>query len=711
MASNKKSSSSKKQPSQGGGRTANSEPRIQTFKDFAGCNFQQSQRAFEQSNVEEEDQSNLQMNYVVIQNNAQITDDKCIETRPELVELFSAPDGTEFTDVACLIDDDFHIACSDKSIRWGTVGKGLEGSVEINDVDEQEKDNTWTYLGYADDKLVGMTTGKQLWTGTAHEHVIANAKHVPDPEAIQFSELKVGGTLQISQTMTQDCAFRIGLRRTWINKYGPTLASDELWFYANKPTTEWSGACYLTISGTAPSGYGIKATELYYTEGEYQEFAFLARVDMASRDGGAWAYNWTGYLFDTSMWTISNLSVPTKNYTDGVPASKMDQHDGRLYFYGGDPEYRLWIGGNPGNVFSISTGTGGGYADVEPGTGMAIRTVPKYKTQSGNNIVTILCDSKNSTRESRHNLVENNITLSNEQSTKGWQTEKVSGAVGCKSYYGAQVCEDGLYAVSRYGLALTTLTMEYNSQIRVSHVSDAVKPAFTSKLGEHLKNAVLLYLDGNLYLAFGKSERGDVDNLVFVYDIKLKSWWTYTLDIDEPILRMMPIDYEGHQEGIGIITPSKVFLLPTTRLGKPKAPKHNVLIETAELSTTMPQQSWQHLTQLDFRFDYFVGELLIEMTAIDQFGRKIVTKKTVKEEEVAYGLSVPMRIDMKVLAYKLRFFGKADFKLTHYMAKCYTLSNKIGLVYGFDDSQTYRAMGDIHPTFEDYNDVRDAVFV
>src|SRR5699024_616462 len=129
MASNKKSSSSKKQPSQGGGRTSNSEPRIQTFKDFAGCNFQQSQRAFEQSNVEEEDQSNLQMNYVVIQNNAGITDDRCIETRPELVELFSAPDGTEFTDVACLIDDDFHIACSDKSIRWGTVGKGLEGSV------------------------------------------------------------------------------------------------------------------------------------------------------------------------------------------------------------------------------------------------------------------------------------------------------------------------------------------------------------------------------------------------------------------------------------------------------------------------------------------------------------------------------------------------------------------------------------------------------
>ena len=32
-----------------------------------------------------------------------------------------------------------------------------------------------------------------------------------------------------------------------------------------------------------------------------------------------------------------------------------------------------------------------------------------------------------------------------------------------------------------------------------------------------------------------------------------------------------------------------------------------------------------------------------------------------------------------------------------------------GIVWGFDDRQSYRTQGDIHPYFKDYNDVRLAV--
>ena len=37
---------SSKQRSQGGGRKANSEPRLQVFKEFGGCNFELSPREF-----------------------------------------------------------------------------------------------------------------------------------------------------------------------------------------------------------------------------------------------------------------------------------------------------------------------------------------------------------------------------------------------------------------------------------------------------------------------------------------------------------------------------------------------------------------------------------------------------------------------------------------------------------------------------------------
>ena len=81
---------STKQRSQGGGRKANSEPRQQVFRDFGGCNFQLSPRDFTLGKDVDQEQSDLQMNYVVIQNNASISANKTIETRNNLVTLFTA---------------------------------------------------------------------------------------------------------------------------------------------------------------------------------------------------------------------------------------------------------------------------------------------------------------------------------------------------------------------------------------------------------------------------------------------------------------------------------------------------------------------------------------------------------------------------------------------------------------------------------------------
>ena len=713
----------RKKPSSGGGRIPNTEPRIQTFKDFGGCNFQVNPRDFKYSfnqpdDIKQDPQSDLQMNFMVVQNNAKIAANKTIETREADRVIATAPEGTEFTDVCLLVGSELYIACTDKNVWYKDLseeGTEMTGKVEIQDIDGEEKDNTWTCLGYADDSLVGLTAGKQMFTGPMGSHVLRNAKKVPDPEAIPFSRLK-GVGIKISKTQTEECVFRIGLYYTRVNKYGPTLASPQTVIYASKPTTEWSGVSYLSITGDEPSGYDIKAVELYYVEGDYQDPAFLGRTEMIDGDGGSWNFNWTGYLFDTSMWTLANLTVPTENYTAGVPASKMSYIDGRCYFYGGDPDYRLWIGGNPGNRFSVSTGTGGGFCDVEPGSGQSIRVVKKFKTQSGSNIVTILCDNPNSSREHRHNLLENNITISNEQSAKGWQTEMVNGTVGCKSYYGCQVCADGLYAVSRYGLCLTTLTMEYNSQLKITYVSDPVEPAFVQRKGEHLSQSVLLYIADALYLAFGTGP-SELDNVILCYDIGLKSWWTYTIDVDPPIVNMIQIDWEGMREGIGVVTHDAVLMIPTTELSEPKDNVDDdglfplVHIETGELSTTQPIQNSQHLTQIELRFDYFVGDLDVTVEGVDIFGRRIFTKKRMHCSDVVHQMSEYIRIDSKVESYRIVMQGRASFRLTHIMGKTYPLGNRLGIAYGFDSSQGHRSAWDIHPTFKNYNDIRDALIV
>ena len=292
---------------------------------------------------------------------------------------------------------------------------------------------------------------------------------------------------------------------------------------------------------------------------------------------------------------------------------------------------------------------------------------------------------------------------------KSWQAEQVAGAIGCKSFNGAVVCEDGLYSVSRYGLALTTMTMEYNSQIRTNYVSDPIKPAFTDKNRSLLKNSAIIECDGVIYLAFGKDDVS-LDNMLFCYDIDQKAWWTVTLDIDEAILNLIHVDYEGYREGIGIVTTKHVYMLPLTMDDSPTdLANFETTLQTGELSTTQPQQNWFYLSQLEFRFDYFLGSVLVELTGIDQFGRKVSTKKTFSHDSTQYNLAEYMRVDLRLQSYQIRITGTARFRMSHFIAKLYTMSAKQGLVWGFDDSQSYRSLGDIHPTFKDYNDIRQAI--
>ena len=704
---------SSKKRAQGGGRTPNSEPKQQVFKEFGGCNFELSPRDFTLGKTVDQEQSDLQMNYVVIQNNAGISSNKTIETRNNIVKLFDAPSGRTFTEACLLVKDKFFIGLDNGDLKYGTLGTNSLSNVTLveKNVSPNIKPHIWQSLAYADNKLIGTTAANQLWTGAINSYSISNAKKISDPSILTSNNLTKKGSLDIivSNSPDNDHPYRIAISFAYINKYGPTKHSPQLTFYANYPVDEWHGGRYLYIHGNIPTGNDIEAVEFYYTTGNSSTLLFAGRTEVGSNDT-TWGFSWFGYLDATSMWPVANLIAPTENFTEGAKASRVTCIDSRMYFWGGsDQPQRLYIGGNSGNLFSISPGTGGGFVDVDPGSGQDIRVVTKYKTQSGASIITMLCNSQNTSMEQRFNLVENSVSLSNEQSMKSWQAEQVAGAVGCKSYNGAVVCEDGLYSISRYGLALTTMTMEYNSQIRTNYVSDPIKPVFIDKNRQLLKNSCIIECDGIIYLAFGKDDN-TIDNLLFCYDIDQKAWWTVSLDIDESILNMIHIDYENYREGIGIVTPNHVYMLPLTKDDSPStAATFPITIQTGELSTQQPQQGWFYLSQMEFRFDYFLGSITVELTGIDQFGRKVNTKKTFTHSTTAYNLAEYMRVDLRLQSYQIRITGTARFRMTHFISKVYAMSAKQGLVWGFDDSQSFRENGDIHPTFQSYNDIRKAI--
>lgn len=716
---------------QGGGRTPNSEPRLQVFRDFGGMNFQLANRldggvTVDVARDDPGDQTDLQMNYTFLQNNVSVAGNKTLETRDDIVTLFDAPDGVSFTGPAQLIGPKLYVAKSDQNVAIGDLDERAEAgspvtlSQEVTLTNETGSEHHWTSLDYYDDKLIAQTSENEVWTGDVSSFSVselANARQIPDPTGDFHGHLTGMGSLRLSLTMSQECPFRIELAYTYVNKYGPTRVSPNTVFYASAPVSEWHAGCYLQVNApeTIPQNMGVRAIELYYSTDNAMTLLFLGRVDVAET-ATTWSFNWYGYIDSTSMWPTGNLIAPTENYTKGVHASQACNIDGRMYFWGdSDEPQRLYIGGNPGNLLSISPGTGGGFVDIEPGTGQEVRYVCKYKTQSGNSIVTMLCDSPNSTKEQRFNLVENSIALSNEQSMKSWFAEQVAGAIGCKSFHGGVVCQDGLYSVSRYGLALTTMTMEYNSQIRTTYVSDAIKPVFTdaADMDTRLSNAMLLECDGVIYMALGASsdQEGNLDNVLFCYDIDLKAWWSHTLNVDSPILSLFHVDWQGQREGIGIVTADHVYMLPTTDSDEESVlPDHGFLVESAQLSTQMPQQGWQWLSQLEFHFDYLVGDIDIEVRMVDMFGRQLRVRKHVSEPEELFDAVVHMRVDQRVMSYVITMTGHARFRMTHFIARVYTLSNKVGQVWGFDDSISHRTAGSVHPTFKCYNDVRRAIF-
>lgn len=736
---------------QGGGRTPNSEPKLQVFKEFGGVNFELANRfdngmIVDSDNQDYTDQTDLQMNFMFLQNNVSVCSNKSLEVRNDIITMFDAPDDFDFTGPVCLYGPKLYIAKSDGNMSVVSIDDRFESDEPIvanENIELRWGDilidwtPEWLSIFEYDNKIIANAIHRPIvdppieeytfWIGDLDGYDINKMVMqgtVLDPIVSLEGSITPMGTLQINDTFTQEYPFRIEIAYSYVTRLGPTKTSPVLTFYANHPVSEWDPSCYLHIENSAPvEDEFIQAIELYYSSDNAMQLLFFGRTDSFTQGDDEftrnWSYDWFGYIDATNMWPTANLIPPTENYSGGPNTTHMTCIDGRMYFWGDlENEDRLYIGGNPGNLLSISPGTGGGFVDIEPGTGQVVRHVCKYKTQSGNSIVTMLCASPNTTKDQRYNLVEDTISLSNEQSMKSWNAEQVAGAVGCKSFDGALVCEDGLYSVNKYGLALTTMTMEYNSQIRTNYVSDVIKPVFidgsASDRESRLTTAAIIEIDGVIYMAFGSNsdENGNLDNVLFCYDIDLKAWWTYTLDVNEPILKMFHIDWQGQPEGIGIVTGRHVYMLPTKGISDEMTkPMHEFLIESAQISTQMPQQSWQYLSQLEFHFDYLVGDVDFEVRMIDMFGRKLNVKKHVSEDEMAYDDVIRMRIDQRVMSYVITIKGQARFRLTHFIARVYTLSNKIGQVWGFDDSISHRSAGSVQPTFKCYNDVRRAIFI
>lgn len=705
-----------------------SEPRLLDFKGWQGINIKESPLGWNPVEWGEHNDSNLKPNFLVVQNNVDTTSSLALETRHDTEILAKPPTGIKFNGVSCLREDILICAFNDYSIRWKQIGNGKKNDwtkIDIIDPDGNPdlRDMNWSSIGYYQRELICLTGGGEIFTGSFNGNkptAVSSTAEIPNPTR-NVSLTPVG-------TLKDGDVCRVSVGYVYSNKFGTTLDTTN-WttgMYDSNPV-QWHSGCYLTISGDAYAEYGsnfskyaITGVDIYCRLDENMDAIFIGHVDMPTN--GKWSYTWLGALADTSVWTHVSTVVPTENTTKGVDASFFRCHDGRLYFWGGTDKYRLWIGGNPGNELSVARGTGGAWVDIEPGSGTEIKGTAKFKTYNGASIVTIMCSNPNSGKVKRFNLLETNLTVSNEISTKGYMTEEVANVVGCTSNWGFGSWADGLYTINRYGLMVTTMAMENNNQLRAISVSDVIEPVFSDRMANRLSNAHMIYINDMVYIVMGDEESDDLDRAILCYDINAKAWFTYTYDLDEKVKSVFNVDSQNHWEGIGIITSEHVALIPVTGPQEGERPKldgtnvkdaFEIIIETGELTVKQPTRNTAFLNQLEFRFDYFVGDLTITVEGVDYYGRRRTITKNVSLETIKRSYPVWMRIDELFETYKVTMKGQARFRLTHFIAKLYLQSSKIDQVYGFTDHSWYinRDGGetDIHHYLQSYNNLREAI--
>lgn len=782
---------------------SNSQPRIQVIGSWQGINWATMPYNTKENEINtsketwrDRGQSDSKPNFLAIQNNLCCADNGTIETIYEPIKLNEAPTGKTLTGVACCHKNKIYVVAVDNQ---GVEHLYRTSVPTINDnfLPEDEDSKPWTLASwdteiplhdnnhetaslrkitsiqvFANSLIVlcryndeyGEMFSGPLYNDQGEDIIltsgVSNAKPIPDPATLPATYSNLNPSpLGWTQQELQDHVVRLTFKAIYTNKYGTTKVTRAFDDDDNDLNIVWvpdgpdsfTAKHYINLSGTLPTDpvdldhYGITGLDIYCSQDESTDTIFCGHVNIPPGES-TWSFNWLGAMMDTTQWTTSMLTIPDLNTTRGADACYCDQYDGRLYFYGGSIKERLYIGGNPGMELSVATGYGGAFLDIEPGSGFEIRKVLKFKTYNGATTVTILTYHHNTNKAARYNVLETNITLTNDYATKGYDKEKVDSVVGCSSYYGANTFIDGLYAVNRYGLAFTTNAQENQNNLKVMYCSDAIKPIFTSVLAKDISQSRLLAINNDIYLSFADTRHAlatneaydtVLDDFIFVYDTDLKAWSTLYLEGNDrglnPIKHIFHLDSEDFWEGVCIVRPNGLYLKPTTgddyknyyrhddlpryitnQSGNKEYlyPKTESFFATHEITGRTPVTNIIYVDTLEFRFDYLCSPegLDIWVEGVDYYGRQFKIDKTIVQDKMSRQTTVYLLVRKYVEGIQLFIKGKAHYRLTQVNMKAFQKQNRIGSHFGFDTRAMYKGHHNTlqydHHRIKSYNDFK-----
>lgn len=712
--------------------TRSTEPKIQVLARWAGMNISSLAPGWtpdeDYDNEEFDNTLDGDLKQWVIQDNVVCCDNGSVETRRNTVALneLAASQTSNYDGPVVLHKDYAYCANSTGGIYRAFFVDGLTVSTLTLDHKGRPAPSRFTDITILNKMIIATSAEGVLYTGRINSAGIcthmACAKAIPDT-VLDPANITVTATGLTSPS----CPVSIGFCYSLSNRFGNTRGSK--WTNSvvyNLSPAEFNHQNYLTLNIKLPADYtvgpdadtvtkDITGVDIYCHLDDAQDAIFIGHVNIPSSATSV-DYKWTGALNTVHGWAMSPLTIPMENMTEGAHGKYCSVLEDKLYVYGGPKSpYRMYYGGNPGNEIQFNRGTGSGWMDADFTEYTQLYDLHNFKTWKAN-ILTVLGDQPNTNRSPRYNIIEHNMAITNEIQVKGMFLERIENVLGVKNRNASIVLFDGLYAINRHGIGLTTMPMSGNVEDKQEYISDGIKPIFQEFLSTHLNKSKITGYKKNLFFALGNDSDGSLENIVFCYNIALKSWFTYSFpEIKGKIRNIFIIDSVNYPEGLGIITTRGIYLVKDLGEHKPNSkPAFTARLETGQISSKQPVQTTSYLEQIELRFDYFIGDLDVTINFIDYWGRKNKVTKHIRVADLKRNWSEWIRIGTYVESYNIQIVGKARFRLTHFMCKVYPQSNRVGLVYGLDDHSSRRHIHggkhqDIHRYIDSYNNLRDVI--
>jgi len=298
-----------------------------------------------------------------------------------------------------------------------------------------------------------------------------------------------------------------------VNEVGETIASAETNVTTNRLRDQWrntdTNQDYIDLSWTAVTG--ADRYNIYYSDVTGDETYIDSVSSNAYRDSGQSAQNVA-------------VEAPVDDTTGGPILKNIAMSSYRIFGIGVDK--RVYWGGVGKYISAFSPFYGGGWVEINKGTGEVPVTVRSYRDGRGDPVNVVFMTTA-SGEGSQNQLTLTAMTVG----TTSFITPEVARVVGSYGTYAANSvveAENNLFFLSAKGSFTTGAKPDLLNVLSTDEISLAIRPDINTISAQHGSNASAKFFDGKIFHAV-PANNATSNNEVWILDMQMKSWirpWT-----------------------------------------------------------------------------------------------------------------------------------------------------------------------------------------